>query len=388
MAAALDLLEVHDRPRVIEVEGIRGQALSEVARGEHGQDGKQARRDLLIVLAVVAEHADLVVDHALVLVLRDLLLVVGDVGDQLRAGDLRGPPQLPAARLLQQLSHLDRVAPAPRQDAIEEVREGGLQHGLHAAGDVLDELDQVGPVLQADQPLDHDVDGVPPEGTEGPVLVGRHDRLKAARDLGGLLPVEGEVEANTDFREGRVELEEGVGLAIVLARPLDDALEPAAVLGVDEHDDVAALDGLGQQRGQCDALAGLCGTDQQGATFEVLQRSVQRLFLGLHAVDEGHADLRIGLRIDGVAQQREQRGRQRVLLVVDLGQLVEALGVQRLPLEAEAEKHHARIGRELVEASSGDDLHRPSGQRGPHRQDPRCLTGAHDHHQHREGRER
>ena len=144
----------------------------------------------------------------------------------------------------------------------------------------LRELEQVGAVLQLDQALHDDVDGVPAEGGEGAGRVGRHDGLDAGRDLGRLLPVEREVESHAALGEGRMELEEGVGLAVVLARALHDALEAPAVLGVDEDDDVAAANGLGQETAEGNALAGLRGADEQRSAFEVLQRAVERFLVG------------------------------------------------------------------------------------------------------------
>jgi hypothetical protein len=139
-----------------------------------------------------------------------------------------------------------------------------------------------------------------------------------------------------------VELQEGVGLAPVLAGALRDALQAAAVLGVDDDDHVAAAHGLRDQVGQRHALAGLGGAHQQRAAFEVLQRPVQRHLARLDAMDVGQADLGIGLRAAVVAQHLQQAGRDGELAVVDLGQFVEALRVDRPPLEAEAQEH--RVG--------------------------------------------
>jgi hypothetical protein len=61
------------------------------------------------------------------------------------------------------------------------------------------------------------------------------------------------------------------------AGALHDPLQAPAVLRIDDDHDVAAPDRLGDQVGQCHALAGLGGADQQRAALEVLQRPVQRL---------------------------------------------------------------------------------------------------------------
>jgi len=152
----------------------------------------------------------------------------------------------------------------------------------------------------------NDVHGVPPEGGERSRGIGRHDRLKTGRDLSGFLPVEREVKANTRLRKCWMELDKRVLVSIVLAGALDDALETLAVLWINEHDDVAALDGLRQQVCERDPFAGLRRAHQQDAAFEVLQRSIDRMLLGFHAVDVWKSDLGVRLRIHGVAEEPEQ----------------------------------------------------------------------------------
>jgi hypothetical protein len=93
------------------------------------------------------------------------------------------------------------------------------------------------------------------------------------------------------------------GFAVVLAGALDDALEPPAVLRVDDDHHVAAPHRLGDQVGQRDTLAGLGGAHQQRPALEVLQRPVQRVLLRFDAVDVGQADLGVGLRLRVVAEQ-------------------------------------------------------------------------------------
>src|SRR5207253_8166881 len=105
--------------------------------------------------------------------------------------------------------------------------------------------------------LDDDVDGVPAKGGEGAGRVRRHDGLNAGRELGGLLPIEHRIESHAPFRERRMELEKGVGLASVLAGTDDGTLETLGVFGIEDDDDIAAIDGLGNLDGECDALAGL-----------------------------------------------------------------------------------------------------------------------------------
>jgi hypothetical protein len=104
-------------------------------------------------------------------------------------------------------------------------------------------------------------------------------------------------------------------------------------------DDVAAPDRLGDQVGERHALAGLGGAHQQRAALEVLQRPVQRAFLRFDAVDEGQADLGVGLGLAVVAQQLQQARRYGELPVVDLGEFVEPLRMHGLPFEAEAQEH-------------------------------------------------
>jgi hypothetical protein len=55
-------------------------------------------------------------------------------------------------------------------------------------------------------------------------------------------------------------------------------------------------------------------------------------------MDEGQADLGVGLRADSVAQQTQNGWRCGVVLVVDLREFVEALGMHRQPFEAEAQE--------------------------------------------------
>ena len=189
-----------------------------------------------------------------------------------------------------------------------------------------------------------------------------------------------------------MELHEGVRLAVVLAGTLDDALEAAAVLRVDEDHDVATTDGLGQEVPERDAFAGLGRTDQQGPAFEVLQRTVERVLLRFDAMDVREADLGIGLRTDCEAQQSQQVGRNGIFLVVDLRELIQALRMDGQPLEAETEEHLARVARERLELPGGDDLHGLARQRGAHREDAqtlaRSVSGHHQRHQRQSERDR
>ena len=106
MAGPLDLLEIHDGPGVVRIEGIGREAAAQVARSQHRQDGQQVGGDLLVVLAIVAEGAHLGVDHLVALVLGDVVLVVSDEGHQVGAGCLRRPLQVAAMGIVQQLLHL------------------------------------------------------------------------------------------------------------------------------------------------------------------------------------------------------------------------------------------------------------------------------------------
>ena len=244
--------------------------------------------------------------HLVALRLGDVVLVVRHEGQQVGAGGLGRPLDVAAVRVVQQLLHLRQFAPAGAECALVVAAQGAFEHRLDAAFDVLGELDQVGPFLQLDQALHHHVDGVPAEGREGAAGVGRHDGLDARGDLGRLLPVEGEVQPHARFGEGRVELQEGVGLAPVFAGALRHALEATAVLGVDHDDHVAAPHRLGDQAGQRHALAGLGRAHQQRAALEVLQRPVQRHLSRLDAMDVRQADLGVGLGFGRVAEQRQQ----------------------------------------------------------------------------------
>ena len=111
VAAALDLLEVHDRTPVCQIERVGRQAPTQVTRGQHRQDRQQVGGDLLVVLAVVAEDPDLRIDHLVALVLGDLLFVVRDAGHELGCRDLGRPLDLPAHGRLHERAHLLQVAP-------------------------------------------------------------------------------------------------------------------------------------------------------------------------------------------------------------------------------------------------------------------------------------
>mmetsp|Transcript_38697 Transcript_38697/g.90508 ORF Transcript_38697/g.90508 Transcript_38697/m.90508 type:complete len:225 (+) Transcript_38697:803-1477(+) len=224
MAGALDLLEVHDRARVVGVERIRRQARAQVARGQHRKHGQQVGGDLLVVLAVVAEGAHLCVEHLVALRLRDVVLVVGNEGQQVGTGRFGRALEVAAMGVVQQLLHLRQLAPVGAQGALIVAAQRAFENRLDTAFDVLRQLHEVRPLLEFDQPLHDDVDRVPAEGREGARRVGRHDRLDARGDLGWLLPVEGEVQPHAGFGEGGVELQEGVGRAPVFAGALRHAL--------------------------------------------------------------------------------------------------------------------------------------------------------------------
>lgn len=68
---------------------------------------------------------------------------------------------------------------------------------------------------------------------------------------------------------------------------MDDALQALAVLRVDENDDVAATDSLREKAAESNAFARLRGADQEGTSFEVLERAIEGLFFGLDAMNVG-----------------------------------------------------------------------------------------------------
>ena len=314
------------------------------------------------MLPVVAECAHLGVEHLVALRLGDVVFVVRHEGQQVGAGGLGRSLDVAAVRVTQQLLHLRQLAPAGAERALVVAAQGAFEHGLDAAFDVLGELDQVGSFLQLDQSLHYHVDRVPAERREGACRVERHDGLDARGDLGGLLPVEGEVQPHARFGECRVELEERVGLAPVFACALRHALEPTAVFGVDDDDHVAAPHRLGDQAGQCHALAGLGGAHQQRAALEILQRPVQRRLARLHAVDVRQADLGVGLGLGVIAQERQQARGDRELAVVHLGQFIQALRVHGAPLEPEAKEYLVWVAAPARQVTGAEQLNATAGQ--------------------------
>src|SRR4029077_7375611 len=140
--------------------------------------------------------------------------------------------------------HLRQLAPISGQRHVEEPPQRGLQDGLDAALDVPGKLHEVRTILEFDQALYDDVDGIPAKGGESAGRVGWHDGLDAGREFGGLLPVEHRIESHAPLRERRMEIEESVGLASVLAGSHDGTLETLGVFGVEDDDDVAPVDGL------------------------------------------------------------------------------------------------------------------------------------------------
>jgi hypothetical protein len=196
------------------------------------------------------------------------------------------------------------------------------------------------------------------------------------------LPVEGEVQAHAFFRERRVELQEGVAVAVVLACPLHDPLETPTVLRVDHDDHVAPAHGLCDQAGQGHALARLGGADQQRATFEILQWPVQGVLVRFDAMNEGQSDLLVGLLVRALAQEALGPWRHRVGPEVDLGQLVEPLCVQRLPLEAEPQEDLRGLAAQARQLDGADDLDTPSAEGGAQAQHPHGLRNAPRTHGH------
>ena len=100
-----------------------------------------------------------------------------------------------------------------------------------------------------------------------------------------------------------MELEEGVGLASVLAGTDDGTLETLGVFGIEDDDDVAAVDGLGNQDRECDALAGLRSTGNARSAFEVHKRAIKRALFRFDAMDVREPNLVVGLWMDLVAQE-------------------------------------------------------------------------------------
>src|SRR5260370_24167334 len=98
--------------------------------------------------------------------------------------------------------------------------------------------------------------------------------MYAGREFGWLLPVEHRIESHAPFRERRMELEESVRLASVLAGTDHGTLETLGVLGIEDDDDVAAVDGLGNEDGECDTLAGLRSTGNARSALEAHKRGL------------------------------------------------------------------------------------------------------------------
>ena len=173
---------------------------------------------------------------------------------------------------------------------------------------------------------------------------------------------------------------EGVGVTVALAGADDGTLQTPAVLRIDHDDDVAASNGLGDQIRQRHPFAGLGRADEESPPLEVLQWAVQCAFAGLHAMDVWQADLCIRLWRDLVPEKIEQGGRDRVLAVIDLGKLVQALRVLGQPVEAEAQKDLCRILGQPLLLNGADDLHRPSSECCAQYHDVRSLGGPPDRH--------
>src|SRR5581483_11624616 len=125
------------------------------------------------------------------------------------------------------------------------------------------------------QTLDNDVDRVPAESGERTRRVGRHDRLDAGRELGRFLTIEHRVEPYSPFWEGRMELEEGVGLTSVVAGGDHATLQTLRVLGIENNHYVAPIHRLRNQDRERDTLAGLCRTGNARSAFKVHKRSIQ-----------------------------------------------------------------------------------------------------------------
>ena len=106
----------------------------------------------------------------------------------------------------------------------------------------------------------------------------------------------------------------------------------------------------------CQAEDGIRDLVRSRGLGDVYKRQVERLFAGLDAMDEGQTDLGIGLGADRVAEQSQQRRRYGVVLVVDLGELVEALRVHREPFEAEAQEDLAGVACQRFELGCCDCL--------------------------------
>ena len=186
-----------------------------------------------------------------------------------------------------------------------------------------------------------------------------------------------------------MELHEGLGLAVVLACPLHNAPQPAAVLGVDDDHDVAALHRLRDQCRQRDALARLGGADQQRAALEILQRPVQRHFPWLDAVDVRQADFGVGLWVAVVPQPAQQAGRDGEFAVVHLGQFVEPLRVDRPPFEAETQEHIGGVLAPAGQRGGTHDLDAPAAEGRTQDQNIHRLRDAQQaHHEAEQGQRR
>mmetsp|Transcript_38697 Transcript_38697/g.90506 ORF Transcript_38697/g.90506 Transcript_38697/m.90506 type:complete len:333 (+) Transcript_38697:1652-2650(+) len=89
-------------------------------------------------------------------------------------------------------------------------------------------------------------------------------------------------------------------------------------------------------------------------------------------MDVGQADLGVGLRMAVVAQPGQQARRDGELSVVHFRQLVQALGVDRPPVEAEAEEHLVGLLAPARQLGGGDGLHAsPAERRAQHQ----CAQG-------------
>ena len=100
-----------------------------------------------------------------------------------------------------------------------------------------------------------------------------------------------------------MELEKCIGIARVLAGAHNGTLKTLGVFGIEDDDNVAPVDGLGNQHRERDALAGLGGAGNACSAFEVHQRPIETSLFRFDAVDVGESDFVIGLRLDLVTQE-------------------------------------------------------------------------------------
>src|SRR5208283_4747716 len=230
--------------------------------------------------------------------------------------------------------------------------------------------------------LHDDVDRVPAEGGETAARIRRHDRLNARGELGGLLPVVQRIESYAAFRKGRVELDEGIAAAGILAGAHDVALEPLRILRIDDDHDVAAVHRLRHQHRQQDPLARLRRANNDRAALEVLQGSIERALVAFDAVDIGQPDFAFRLCRRAHSEKAPGPAWQEEAAEGNARGFVQALRVHGVPFEAKAQEELFRRAAVALEPARAHRLHRPAAERGTKaEQTPRLARANQREHQ-------